>query len=296
MYDYRILTFVKAAQHKSFSSAAEGMNLSTSAVTKQISTLEKEWKTVLFTRTNSGIELTEDGKYLYQKAIDMINEANTILAGLPSQKEIRIIQLANCHVVYSECLKNIENNFCSKLEKCKIKEVPYFNSDSFHIDPIPVFEKYDMMFYINEYLDSDLSVLYTPICYTPLMCAVKETSDLNQYSVIGTEELKGHTVGFFTEELSPELNRIRNLLEQEHICIVDMDLSLTPKLDYEVIIIPEIIAIGFTYMKFIPMTPEFKISAGIYSKKSNDPIINEFLNYCHLNFIDLPDTNKSESR
>ena len=283
MYDYRIMTFVKAAQHKSFSAAADELNLSTSAVSKQISTLENEWETELFKRTNSGIELTEDGKYMYQKAIDMIKEANSILDGLPSKKEnIRIIQLANCHVVYSESLKNIENNFCSKLEKCQIKEVPYFNSDSFHIDPIPVLEKYDMMFYINEYLDPEFSVLYTPVCYTPLVCAVKDTSDLNQFSVIGTEELKGHTVGFFTNDLSPELNQIRNLLEKENICTVDMDLLLTPKTNYEAVIIPEIISIGFTYMKFIPMAPKFKISAGIYSKKSNDRIINEFLNYCHL--------------
>ena len=113
MYDYRILTFVKAAQHKSFSSAAEGLNLSTSAVTKQISTLEKEWKTVLFTRTNSGIELTEDGKYLYQKAIDMINEANTILDGLPSRVNGKhTIKIANSQIAYSKSLRKIVDEFC----------------------------------------------------------------------------------------------------------------------------------------------------------------------------------------
>lgn len=286
MYDYRILTFVKAAQHKSFSSAAEGLNLSTSAVTKQISTLEKEWKTVLFTRTNSGIELTEDGKYLYQKAIDMINEANTILDGLPSRVNGKhTIKIANCQIAYSKSLRNIVDEFCNLRTDCVFKGVPYFKSSSLYLDIDEILKEYDMVFYINECLSSDLSIEYIPICYTPLVCAVNTMSDLNKYSSIGKEELKGHTVGFFSNGLSEDLNKLRSLFEtDEQIHLKDINYSITLKEDDEVIVIPEVFSSLFTFLNIIPMTPEFKITSGLYYRSDIKDVNAEFIDFCEDNF------------
>lgn len=135
MYDYRILTFVKTVQHKSFSAAADELNLSTSAVAKQINALEKEWKTVLFKRNNSGVKLTEDGNYLYQKAIAIINEANMILDDLPSKvKGKHTIKIANCQIAYSKSLREIVDTFCKGRTDCIFKGMPYFKSSSLYLN------------------------------------------------------------------------------------------------------------------------------------------------------------------
>ena len=143
-----------------------------------------------------------------------------------------------------------------------------------------------MVFYINECLSSDLSIEYIPICYTPLVCAVKDTSDLNQYSVIGTEELKGYTVGFFSESLSEELNEIKHsILEIDHqILLKEINYSITLKEEDEVIIIPEIFSSLFTFLNIIPMTPEFKITSGLYCRSDIKDVNAEFIDFCKDNF------------
>lgn len=64
-----------------------------------------------------------------------------------------------------------------------------------------------MVFYFNECLKVGLPIKYVPNCFTPLVCAVNTMSYLNKYSLIGKEELKGHTVGFFSDGLSEDLNK-----------------------------------------------------------------------------------------
>lgn len=261
MYDYRILTFVKTAEHKSFSDAADELNLSASAVAKQINSLEKKWKAELFTRNRSGIELTDDGKYMYQKAIAIINEANTILDSLPSKVNGKhTIKIANCQIAYSRSLRKIVDKFSGMRTDCVFDGIPYFKSNSLYIEMDEILKEFDMALYINECLDHTLPICYTPIFHTALVCAVKESSDLNEYNIIGRKELEGHTVGFFSNGLSEELNKIRDLFETDDmIRLKDINYSITLKEDDEVIVIPEVFSSLFTFLNIIPMTPELKL-------------------------------------
>ena len=60
---YRI--FCKVAQSKSYSEAAEKLNLSVANISMQITNLENQLSLKLFNRESKGITLTEDGKELY---------------------------------------------------------------------------------------------------------------------------------------------------------------------------------------------------------------------------------------
>lgn len=61
---YRI--FCKVAQSKSYSEAAEKLNLSVANISVQITNLEEQLNLKLFNREKSGVTLTEDGKELYE--------------------------------------------------------------------------------------------------------------------------------------------------------------------------------------------------------------------------------------
>ncbi len=61
---YRI--FCKVAQSKSYSEAAEKLNLSVPNISVQITNLEEQLNLKLFNRENKGITLTENGKELYE--------------------------------------------------------------------------------------------------------------------------------------------------------------------------------------------------------------------------------------
>lgn len=66
---YRI--FCKVAQSKSYSEAAEKLNLSVANISMQITNLENQLSLKLFNRESKGITLTEDGKELY----DIVNKS-----------------------------------------------------------------------------------------------------------------------------------------------------------------------------------------------------------------------------
>ena len=66
---YRI--FCNVAQSKSYSEAAEKLNLSVANISMQITNLENQLSLKLFNRESKGITLTEDGKELY----DIVNKS-----------------------------------------------------------------------------------------------------------------------------------------------------------------------------------------------------------------------------
>ena len=65
------IIFCKVAQSKSYSEAAEKLNLSVANISMQITNLENQLSLKLFNRESKGITLTEDGKELY----DIVNKS-----------------------------------------------------------------------------------------------------------------------------------------------------------------------------------------------------------------------------
>ena len=75
---YKVITFLRAAETLSFSDTAKQLHISQPTVSHQIKALEQEMKVVLFTRTNSGLELTEAGRILLFWARRLMHEVNTM--------------------------------------------------------------------------------------------------------------------------------------------------------------------------------------------------------------------------
>ena len=72
--DTRLKIFYTAARVKSFTKAAQVLNLSQPAVTFQIKNLEDEFKTRLFNRDANKISLTQPGRILFRRAKIIIGE------------------------------------------------------------------------------------------------------------------------------------------------------------------------------------------------------------------------------
>lgn len=78
---YRI--FCEVAKHRSFSKTAKSLYMTQPAVSQVIMNLERELDTRLFTRTSKGVNLTNDGRLLYEyvnSAINLINVGEKKLA------------------------------------------------------------------------------------------------------------------------------------------------------------------------------------------------------------------------
>ena len=70
--------FVEVARTSSFSKASEILFISQPAISKRVATLEAELQVKLFDRIGKNIFLTEAGKKLLPKAVDMLNQSEDI--------------------------------------------------------------------------------------------------------------------------------------------------------------------------------------------------------------------------
>ena len=63
----QIEVFLCAARHQNISRAAAELYISQPALSKTISKIEKDFGSPLFSRTNRGVQLTDDGQELYSR-------------------------------------------------------------------------------------------------------------------------------------------------------------------------------------------------------------------------------------
>ena len=85
---YRI--FVAVADEENITRASEKLNISQPAITKQIKNLENQLSIKLFERRSKGVALTNEGKKIYEKLKNPIEELNKIDAQVGKEKIINI--------------------------------------------------------------------------------------------------------------------------------------------------------------------------------------------------------------
>ena len=85
---YRI--FVAVADEENITRASEKLNISQPAITKQIKNLENQLSIKVFERNSKGVALTNEGKKIYEKLKNPIEELNKIDAQIGKEKIINI--------------------------------------------------------------------------------------------------------------------------------------------------------------------------------------------------------------
>ena len=82
----KLKIFHAVAEAGSFTSATVILNLSQSAISRQIQSLEEDLKVKLFERHARGLTLTEHGEYVYKTAHDVITKLKEVETSLGDQK------------------------------------------------------------------------------------------------------------------------------------------------------------------------------------------------------------------
>ena len=83
----KLKIFHTVAESGSFTKASTVLNLSQSAISRQIQSLEKELKIHLFERHARGLVLTDNGEYLYKTAHEVISKLKDVEATLSDEKD-----------------------------------------------------------------------------------------------------------------------------------------------------------------------------------------------------------------
>ena len=82
----KLKIFHAVAEAGSFTSATIILNISQSAISRQIQSLEKDLKVQLFERHARGLTLTENGEYVYKTAHEVISKIKEVETSLGDQK------------------------------------------------------------------------------------------------------------------------------------------------------------------------------------------------------------------
>ena len=82
--------FLAVCKCGSFSGASKVLFVSQPAISQAIRDLEREYNIVLFSRNNNHLELTDDGKWLQQKADNLLRQAEDLRNDLIARAENRL--------------------------------------------------------------------------------------------------------------------------------------------------------------------------------------------------------------
>ena len=83
----KLKIFHAVAEAGSFTSATIILNLSQSAISRQIQSLEQDLKVQLFERHARGLTLTENGEYVYKTAHEVISKLKEVETTLSDKKD-----------------------------------------------------------------------------------------------------------------------------------------------------------------------------------------------------------------
>jgi DNA-binding transcriptional LysR family regulator len=100
----RLVTFRQAALRGSFAAAADALSFTPSAVSQQMSALEREVGAELFERSARGVRLTEAGTVLFQHAdvlLARVADAEADLGGIGRSDSVRIGSFSSASAVFS---------------------------------------------------------------------------------------------------------------------------------------------------------------------------------------------------
>jgi DNA-binding transcriptional LysR family regulator len=78
----QLIYYVTTAEKGSLNKAAKALYISQPALTKQLSQLESQLGVVLFHRRMTGIELTEEGRYFYERACMILEQIEQTIDGI----------------------------------------------------------------------------------------------------------------------------------------------------------------------------------------------------------------------
>ena len=83
----KLKIFYTVAEASSFTKAATILNLSQSAISRQIQSLERDLKIQLFERHARGLVLTDNGEYLFKSAHEVISKLKDVESNLSGHKD-----------------------------------------------------------------------------------------------------------------------------------------------------------------------------------------------------------------
>lgn len=113
MDTHRLRYFCTIAETGSLTKASEILGISHSGLSKAVSALEDETKLNLFKPQGRGLEITDEGKWFYKKALEILKIENEVIAGKKTERSSLRIGLSEIFALF--CASDLAKEFKESL-------------------------------------------------------------------------------------------------------------------------------------------------------------------------------------
>lgn len=283
MNTQQLETFIQVAENLNFAHAAEVLNITQSAVSRQIQALEEELNTKLFYRTTRTVTLSPEGTIFLEHAKQVLGQLHIAAARIQhrSNTTTRVLRIG--------CESEADLDFlCGILASCR-QEIAAFH---------PFVRLLNHRLLLNLFFQGELEVLvgfrdslplrsdvtFVPLQQVPLCCVVPPDHPLTAQTTIREETLfdqqlvlcNSYTLPAQTVALQ---NRIAQRLypEQVHICESPQVMRTLVRAGYGCAILPWPPA-GQDGLVYLPLEGLEPLTYGLcYAKNAADALLRDFL-------------------
>ena len=278
MYDKRLITFIKSADMKSISKAAQELFISSNAANRQILSLEEEWNIKLFNRTSKGVSLTYLGKYLYDYSKKIIQTSDEILNNISKKNKINSFQISEFVMGHPNNIYELCNQYSLSQYNFKILYIPYCDYNNFIPDLDGQMNICDCFICPKLYQDK---YEFTPLFTVPFTCSIPINNPLSNNKEISIDILKEKNVVIVDNTIYPNLQSLNVELNNQCECISSSEDAFKRRDQISVIADP--FHRFICYKNYVPLVSKSKLEIGIYSRKSPPEGLTDFISYLKEN-------------
>lgn len=218
MYNKYLPIFIEVANAGSFSKASEKLYISVPAVIKQINHLEDDLGLKLFNRSHTGLILTEEGQFIYEKSQYIIEFSNSTLQQAKDIYSHRIYDIS----IGTSQLRHI-NPVVDLIKKLK-SDYPHFNMNIINFDDQrnefeslvnQLGKNIDCFFGLYSLRYFEHTSFYHIYNYN-ICLAISINNPLSSKEKLTFEDLKGHKIIMVDRGDTSYIDDIRDMIELEY--------------------------------------------------------------------------------
>lgn len=283
MNTQQLESFIQVAENLNFARAAEYLNVTTSAVSRQIRSLEEELDTKLLRRTTKNVSLTPAGMIFY-------NDAKEILAKLQlTTQKVKNHSVANIQVISIGYTNEADPSLMTKLlHRCK-EQLPEIHP-LLRIVPsrlllnMLIHDEIDILFGFKDDVPMRDSFFYYELAQIPVCCVLPSGHPLSQKEELSEKDLLSENIVICnSHEIPSQVAGVQNLLSHQFspnstYYSENLQAMLTLiKAGYGIGILPEMPSTDTTFT-YVPLNLDFSLSYGVFYKDtSRNPVLKKFL-------------------
>lgn len=283
MNTQQLETFIQVAENLNFARAAEFLNITTSAVSRQIRSLEEELDTKLLRRTTKSVNLTPAGMIFY-------NDAKEILAKLQlTTQKVKNHSEANIQVISIGYTNETNPTLITQLLKQCKEQLPEIHPFLHIVSPrlllnMLIHDQIDVLFGFKDDIPMRENFLYYELAQISVCCILPSGHPLSQKEELSEDELLSENIVICdSREIPSQIASVQNLISHRfspnsiYYCENLQSMQALIKAGYGIGILPETFFTDAT-LSYVPLKQDISLSYGVFYKNiSKKPILKKFL-------------------